>query len=611
MLKQIKTFSACRSGSVLVLGAFFLLVAIAITAVVVDVGSFYYQKRRLQSATDLASISAAANMGNAQEAAVATLALNGFGASTLSSIQYGNYVANPAIPSSQRFTPVSTGSGNAVLVTTQIQRPFILGEIFNLISPAASSASAATSGGATSGGTTGGAATTGQCSSTSSTSCASSGTLAPGGGGGGQQSGFVTIGARATAAQNDLASFAIGSRLLSINGGLLNSILGGLLGGNLSLSVMDYQSLVNANIDLFAFSNAMATRAQLIGVTYNQLAQGSFSVGTIIGAVIDTANANPQNNAGAIAALTQIASAVTGNTTSVGIAPLLNYGPYGSTTVGSPAPITAMVSALDMVSAVAQLSNGVHQVQAALNVNIPGIASASLQLAIGERPVGTSFVAIGSEGASVHTAQTRLLLTVQLAATGQSSLVNAPIYIELASGTAQLADIQCNAGDVTTSSVTLAVTPAIVDAWIGNVSMADFTNMSTAPNPGPATLLTVPGVATVSGLAHVTMTNLSPIAVTFPYAYIQTLTKQTTSTTDFISSLLSNLFGDLQLTVNVAGLGLGLPTGLDQTVAQTLSTATSPIDQLLESVLQTLGVGLGQADTWVSGVSCGSAVLVN
>jgi uncharacterized membrane protein len=99
---------------------------------------------------------------------------------------------------------------------------------------------------------------------------------------------------------------------------------------------------------------------------------------------------------------------------------------------------------------------------------------------------------------------------------------------------------------------------------------------------------------------------------TFTYAYIQALMKQTTSTTDFISSLLSNRFGELQLAVNVAGLGVGLPTGLTQTVGQTLATATSPIDQLLTSLLQTLGVGLGQADdTWVSGVSCGSAVLVN
>ncbi len=602
MLKQVKKLTICQSGSVVVLAAFFMLVAAAIGAIVFDLGNFFYQKRRLQSATDLAAISAAANMGDAKAAATATLALNGFKASTLSAIQFGNYVADSTIPSGQRYTSIATGLGNAVRVTTQIQVPYIFGGILSLL-PMATAANASPS-------TTNGATSGSSCASTSAvTSCGSSGT--PAAGGGGQQSGFVTIGATATAAQNSLASFAIGSRLLSVNGGILNAVLGGLVGGNLSLSVMDYQSLISANIDLFSFSNALATRAQLTGVTYNQLAQGSFSVGTIMGAVVDTASANPQNSAGVISALTQIASAATGNTASVSIAPLLSYGPYGTMPVGSSAPITAMVSALNVVSAIAQLSNGAHQVQAALDVNIPGIASASLDLAIGERPVGTSFVAIGSTGASVHTAQTRLLLTVQLVASGQSSLVNLPIYIELASGTAQLTGIQCNPGDMTAATVTLGVTPAIIDAWIGNVSMADFTNMSTAPNPGPATLLNVANVATVSGRANATMTNLSATPVTFTYADIQALTKQTTSTTDFISSLLSNLFGNLQLTVTAAGLGLGLPTGLTQTVGQTLATATSPIDQLLTSLLQTLGVGLGQADTWVSGVSCGSAVLVN
>lgn len=603
MLKQVNKLATCRSGSVVVVAAFFMLVAVAMGAIVIDLGSFFYQKRRLQSATDLAAISAAANMGNAQAAATATLALNGFSASTLGSIQFGNYVADPTIPSSQQFTPLTTGLGNAVRITTQIQAPYILGGIFKLI-PSAAAATSSNS-------TTNSATTGSSCASTSTaTSCNSSGAPAAGGGGI-QQSGFVTIGATATAAQNSLASFAIGSGLASVNKGVLNAVLGGLVGGNLSLSVMDYQSLISANIDLFAFSNALATRAQLTGVTYNQLARGSFSVGTIMGAVVDTASVNPQNSAGVISALTQIASAATGNAASVSIAPLLNYGPYGTTAVGSSAPITAMISALDLVSAIAQLSNGVHQIQAALNLNIPGIASASLDLAIGERPVGTSFVAIGSTGASVHTAQTRLLLTVQLAATGQSSLVNLPIYIELASGTAQLTGIQCNPSNMAAATVTLGVTPAIIDAWIGDVSMSDFTNMSTAPNPGPATLLNVANLATVSGLANATMTNLSATAVTFTYADIQALTKQTTSTTDFISSLLSNLFGNLQLTATAAGLGLGLPTGLTQTVGQTLAAATSPIDQLLTSILQTLGVELGQADTWVSGVSCGSAVLVN
>ena len=59
------------------------------------------------------------------------------------------------------------------------------------------------------------------------------------------------------------------------------------------------------------------------------------------------------------------------------------------------------------------------------------------------------------------------------------------------------------------------------------------------------------------------------------------------------------------------GLGLSLPGGPTQAVTQTLSSAATPIDQTIASVLDTLGVSLGNAYTWVSGVRCGHAVLVN
>ena len=38
---------------------------------------------------------------------------------------------------------------------------------------------------------------------------------------------------------------------------------------------------------------------------------------------------------------------------------------------------------------------------------------------------------------------------------------------------------------------------------------------------------------------------------------------------------------------------------------------TSPIDQVLASLLSTLGIGLGQVDVWVLGIRCDGAVLVN
>lgn len=56
-------------------------------------------------------------------------------------------------------------------------------------------------------------------------------------------------------------------------------------------------------------------------------------------------------------------------------------------------------------------------------------------------------------------------------------------------------------------------------------------------------------------------------------------------------------------------LGLPIP-GLEGAVSGVIAGAAAPLDQVLTSLLNTLGIGLGQADSWVSGVRCGGAVLI-
>ena len=566
-------FVVDRRGAVAIATALLSVVLLGFAALATDVGFFYFQKRDLQTYTDLAAIAAAQNLSTAQQTAASELQLNGYPAGVVQSVATGIYSANSATPAAQRFQAQTTGA-NAVLVTTQTTAPMFLGNALLAL------------------GSPGGSATTNN--STSSNTANNSG---------------VTIGAHAIAMQQSYASFAIGSSLATVNGGLLNSLLGSLLGGSLSLSVMSYQSLISGNVDMFAFSNALAIRAGLTGVTYNSLASSNVTVGQVFGAMLDAAQANPNSTATELSALTQIAGLEASNSTVMQISSLINYGPYAQNQVGSQGLIGAAVSALDLVSAGAQIANGQHQITTAVNAGVPGIASVNLQLAIGERPVGTSWVTVGSAGASVHTAQTRLLLTVQV---GQvlGVNVNLPIYIEIASGTATLNAIQCPSS-TQAESVTLGVTPGIVTALIGNVSNAQFNDFTTAPSAGPATILNVLGLVTVTGSATASIANMSATPVTFSAADISADTKHTTSTTDYVSSLLSSVIGGLHLTVNVIGLPLLVPPGLAQTVAGVAAAAVSPIDQVLSGLLGTLGVNLGNADTWVMGVNCNHAVLVN
>jgi uncharacterized membrane protein len=413
----------------------------------------------------------------------------------------------------------------------------------------------------------------------------------------------------ATAARSALAAFAIGSRLASVDGGLLNQILGSMLGGSLSLSVMDYRALADVRLDMFDFMNALATRARITGTTYDSLLSSDVKIGDVFAAMTDAARTAGAGST-AISALGAITHALRNPSTTIAGRTLVDAGPYNALGLGQKPAVSAALSALDILAATAQAANGQHQIAADLNLTIPGILGAKLLLTVGERPVGTSWVTVGSEGASVHTAQTRILLTVNVAGNGSIAAINLPIYIEIAAGTAKLAALACAAADVRNSSAALAVTPGIVNAWIANVSANDMTNFRTAPNPGPATLVDTPALG-ITGRAHATIANISPQRVSFTYAEITAQTKKTVSTTSFASSLTSRLLGDLSMSVRLGPLNLGIPQLLTQSVGTILGNVATPVDAILANVLATLGVGLGQADVWMLGIRCDGAVLVN
>lgn len=558
MINLLRKLFADRRGLSSIVFAGSSMVLFGFGTMAVDVGSFFYQQRRQQTATDLAALAAAADLGRADAAARSSAGRNGYTAAAVERVQLGTYTADATLAPEMRFQPSSAASANAARIEMRATTPMILGRVI-------------------------------------------------GAGGLGNEAGDVTILTRATAAQDMQAAFAIGSRLVRLEGGVLNGLLGGLLGTSLSLSVMDYEGLARARIDLFGFARQLATRASISALTFDEVIRAQVRIGDVILAAQDAARAQGAGS-DAVAALGRLAPVLAGSSQRLNLQSLVSFGTYGSRQLSEEVPIKASLAALDLVSATAQIANGARQLDLGLAVNVPGLASVSLKLGIGERPVGTSLVRVGRTGATVHTAQTRLLLTLTLVGSGQASLVKLPLYLELASATARLTSISCGAGDITSARVTLGVTPAVVDAWIGDVSNAEFSNFSTRPNPPAATLLNL-GLAKVTGRAHVTISNTSETPVSFSYAEIQRAEKKTTSTQNFVASLLSRLVGDLELRVELLGLGLPIP-GLDGAVSGVIAGAAAPLDQVLTSLLNTLGIGLGQADSWVSGVRCGGAVLI-
>jgi len=554
ILRSVKAFVTDRQGNFAIISAIVLIVVMGVAALGVDVGSVFADRRKAQSTTDIAALIAAGNLSNASAAVTAALTQNNFTSTASPVVQLGIYTANSAIPASQRFVASAASSANAAKVTLQTATPLFFGQLLT-------------------------------------------------------RTGSFTIQTSATATSTAFVTFSIGSTLVSVNGGLLNQILGQMLGTQLSLSAMDYQSLLGANIDMFGFMNALATRLNVTGVSYTSLLSGNAQVGTILNAMIDSEQAASATSS-VVNALSEIASTLNAATTKVPLSTLVSPGVYGSLTVGQTPRSTVSISLFSLLSAVAGLANGTNQVAASLNVGVPGIASASILLAIGQPPVGTSWVTVGATGASVYTAQTRLLLTVQLLGNAILPSVTLPIYVLAATGQATLNSLQCGSPDISTSTVVLGVTPGVVDAWIGNVTASQFQNLSQAPQPGPATLVSAPGL-TVTGLAHVTMANTSPTPVTFDYSEIQSQTGQTVSTTSYTSSLTSQLLNSLSVNLSTSGLSIGLPSIITQSLNSIIAPVTASLDQLLATIFATAGVGIGQATVWVNGIRCDGAVLVN
>jgi uncharacterized membrane protein len=555
-LEPQKSLLRDQRGTVTLLTSMSMVTLLCFLGLVIDVGDIYDGHRRLQGTNDLAAVAAASNLLEASTAADASVADNGYDTSSISSVVTGIYTGDPTIPVNQRFVPSAPAVANAALVTMSKPQPLFFADIFSLA-----------------------------------------------GNGGTPTPNTAAVGSQSIAVNNIAASFTIGSALATLNGGVVNNVLGGLLGSNVSLSVMDYSNLVSTQIDLFQFAQALATEVGVTGVTYKQLFSGSVTLGQFVEA-LEAAGAGTA----AQTALTEIAASAGGSSQSVNLSQLVNYGTFQNYQVGSPEVMAATVSASQLLTLAAGLADGGHQISLALGTTIPGIASVSGTMTVGEPPVGTTLVTIGSTGASVHTAQTRLMLRIGLLNTLGGNAVTLPLYLELASGTASLSSIGCNPLNAQSSNVTLAVTPAVTSAWIGQVNPALMTNFSTEPTVTPANLVNL-GLITVNGYANPQVTNTQATNVSFSYSQITSDTMQATSTQDYFATLFTGLLGNLQLNATLAGVTVPVPTLAANDLGTVLASASTPVDQLVSEILQTLGVNIGVADIWVTGVNCAPAVV--
>jgi uncharacterized membrane protein len=397
-----------RRASIAVPFAAASVMLLCLAGSVIDVGNVWTATRALQGATDLAAIAAASDPLNATAAADATAVSNNYGAAEVTQVTPGIYTPNPALPPAARFQPGSAQTANAVQVTMRHQQPLMFANIFALQqgAPSASTAPITTTG---------------------------------------------------IAAATRAVSFGIGSGVASFNGGIVNAVLGATLGGQVSLSAVNYTSLASAQVDLFALAQQLALQVGPVGGTYRQTVAQTVTTQAFLTAL---ANAAP-TVAPVLQALANAASAGAGT---VNLGQLIDYGPYANQANTGPEPqITATASALSLVQAAAQLGAAGHLLNLNVNANIPGLAAVTGEMTIGEPPQNTTLIAVDVSGTTIHTAQIRLYLAATLAGSVMGGAVQLPTYTEVGYGTASLASVGCNALNSASTHVALNVTPQWLD----------------------------------------------------------------------------------------------------------------------------------------------------
>jgi len=576
MKKPLRTHYRDESGAVALIAAASMTAILSLTAMVADIGAIYIEKRDLQAATDAAALSGTFPI--AQDSTVTNswktyaqtyLAKNISGATAVAT--QGIYCPDASTSPGARFTANATTCANnssitgynAVQVTSTMPMPAYFGRGFV----------------------------------------------------GGSNS--QTLTATATAAQINEAGFYAGSGTVSVNAGLINSILTSVLpGSNISLTAVQYQALLNTNIDALSFFNKLATNVGVTTGTYNSVLQSSASVQSVLQSEIDVLNA-PTSVASV--ALSTLKAEISG-APSVTLSNLFNLGVWQNVGVGSTNSATglsAQLNAYQLASLAAQVANGQNFVTIPNSaLGIAGVATMTAASTVIEPPQGPAFE-FTPVGTTVHTAQVRLQLNLQLLSALSlggvlgTAPVNLPIYVEVGSGNAQLTNISCGYNPATDATVQINAQSGVAQAYVGTVSKTSMSNVTTPVTVSPATLVNVASVVTITGSGEVSVGSATATPLTFNQTQMTNLTAQTVTSTGMLSNLLQTLNSHTTLSGTLLGASLGKTSPLLTSLNGLLSPAFAGLDPLVDGLLAGLGIKIGYLDVTATGARCGVPTLVN
>lgn len=515
-------------------GAFpFLLAA---TAAAVDIGAVALEKRRMQGAVDAAALSAVQDLSSADARARTVLTANRVEASATTQVAVGAVAGSGT---TRTFTPGA--SGDAVRVTTTYPNPSYFLRALGLH--------------------------------------------------------FNDSRVSAVAGRRNLGAISIGSGLASLDNGLVNSLTRGLTGSTVGLSLLSYQGLANVELNIFSFLDAVAVRANLGAVTYDQLLSQEITLPLLLRALDDVSGGQ---------GLGAVASGINGTPRSIKLGDLVGLDMAGAGTAGSggASALLAKVRASDLLGGMLSVANRDHVVALDLAGSVPGLASLRTEIKIGESMQSSPWMAIGDQGEiEVNTAQARINLVAEVGPLLGLG-VRLPLAAEVAPARAILDALPCAPRD------TAAVR---AKAGVARLAIADLPVTESIPSGAaaltPAPLIRAPLIS-VDAKAFGALEASNWQNLTFTKAEIAAHQAKSIATTDGISTLLGTTLASTDIDVNVLGLGLGLGLPGESQIAARLLQSAPALETALFQLLGVAGLSIGTAHVRVDGYRCGKPVLM-
>ena len=416
--------------------------------------------------------------------------------------------------------------------------------------------------------------------------------------------GTVTLEKTAVARRVPVATFSVGSwlaRIDSSNVGLVNALLGALVGGSVDLDLVSYQGLAAADVSLGDLLGAGETFLGAGVGTPEELLNADLTLGQLGDIFVEALSRSGQSTAEIQALLADVAVGALGT---IRLADVLSVDDGRGQSA-----LDAAVGLGELLVASLMLANERSALELdldGLNISIPGVTNlrSDARVAVIEPPQ----IAIGRPGEAVaRTAQVRLQLNNELDVTLLGiPLADVPLNVALgaAEGEAALDGIRCRTITNDAFGVGLSVATTAVGLQLGQ-----FDNMESSGSVTGQSAVTIGG-----GLLNIRLTMQldatpspgSQSAISFDVSRDALPRSGTTGG----GGLFGGIGSDLQINLTVLGVGL-LPGGLQSLLGTLLRDLLNLlVATIIDPLLELLGLRLAGADVELIDVSEGPIELI-